>query len=45
MILGPTIRKVIISRSIRTLGTMLSNGVAIVDDIRLAKPDRRQRLL
>ena len=35
-ILGPTLRKVIISRSIRTLGMMLTNGVAITDAIRLA---------
>ncbi len=35
-IIGPMLRKVIISRSIRTLGTMLANGVAIIDSIRLA---------
>jgi type IV pilus assembly protein PilC len=35
-ILGPMLRKVIISRSIRTLGTMLSNGVAIIDAVKLA---------
>jgi type IV pilus assembly protein PilC len=35
-ILGPMLRKVIISRSIRTLGTMLANGVAIMDSIKLA---------
>jgi type IV pilus assembly protein PilC len=32
---GPTIRKVIISRSIRTLGTMINNGVAVLDAIQL----------
>ena len=35
-ILGPMFRKVIISRSIRTLGTMLQSGVPIMDAIRLA---------
>ncbi len=35
-ILGPMFRKVIISRSIRTLGTMLANGVPIIDSIKLA---------
>lgn len=35
-ILGPMFRKVIISRSIRTLGTMLQSGVPIIDAIRLA---------
>ncbi len=35
-ILGPMFRKVIISRSIRTLGTMLANGVSIVDSIKLS---------
>lgn len=34
-ILGPMFRKVTISRSIRTLGTMLSSGVPTVDSIRL----------
>lgn len=34
-ILGPTFRKVIISRSIRTLGTMLGAGVSVVDSIKL----------
>ena len=34
-ILGPTFRKVIISRSIRTLGTMLASGVSVVDSIKL----------
>ena len=34
-ILGPTFRKVIISRSIRTLGTMLGAGVSMVDSIKL----------
>ncbi|MEA1950240.1 MAG: type II secretion system F family protein, partial [Planctomycetota bacterium] len=34
-ILGPTFRKVIISRSIRTLGTMLKSGVSMVDSITL----------
>jgi type IV pilus assembly protein PilC len=35
-ILGPMFRKVIISRSIRTLGTMLQSGVPIMAAIRLA---------
>ncbi|MGD0899139.1 MAG: type II secretion system F family protein [Thermoguttaceae bacterium] len=35
-IVGPMMRKVVISRSIRTLGTMLGNGVAIMDSIKLA---------
>lgn len=35
-ILGPMFRKVTISRSIRTLGTMLSSGVPIIEAIRLA---------
>jgi len=34
-IIGPTFRKVIISRSIRTLGTMIGNGVAVLDAIQL----------
>ena len=34
-ILGPMFRKVTISRSIRTLGTMLSSGVPMLDSIRL----------
>jgi len=35
-IIGPTFRKVTISRSIRTLGTMLASGVPIMDAIKLA---------
>ncbi len=35
-ILGPMFRKVTISRSVRTLGTMLANGVPIMDAIKLA---------
>jgi type IV pilus assembly protein PilC len=35
-IIGPMYRKVIISRSIRTLGTMVANGVPIMDAIRMA---------
>jgi len=35
-ILGPMFRKVIISRSIRTLGTMLASGVAMLDALRMA---------
>jgi type IV pilus assembly protein PilC len=35
-IIGPMLRKVIISRSVRTLGTMLANGVAVMDAIKLA---------
>jgi len=35
-IIGPMYRKVIISRSIRTLGTMLANGVPIMDAIKMA---------
>jgi type IV pilus assembly protein PilC len=34
-ILGPMFRKVTISRSIRTLGTMLAGGVSMLDAIRL----------
>ena len=34
-VIGKTFRKVIISRSIRTLGTMISNGVAVLDAIQL----------
>ena len=34
-VVGPTFRKVIISRSIRTLGTMITNGVAVLDAIQL----------
>ncbi len=34
-ILGPTFRKVILSRSIRTLGTMLGSGVSMVDSLKL----------
>jgi type IV pilus assembly protein PilC len=35
-IFGPMFRKVIISRCIRTLGTMLASGVPVVEAIRLA---------
>jgi type IV pilus assembly protein PilC len=35
-IVGPMFRKVIISRSIRTLGTMLQSGVSFMESIRLA---------
>jgi type IV pilus assembly protein PilC len=35
-IIGPMCRKVTISRSIRTLGTMLTSGVPVTDAIRLA---------
>ena len=35
-IIGPMFRKVTISRSIRTLGTMLTSGVPIMEAIRLA---------
>lgn len=35
-ILGPMFRKVTISRSIRTLGTMLASGVPVMEAIRLA---------
>jgi type IV pilus assembly protein PilC len=35
-IVGPMMRKVVLSRSIRTLGTMLANGVAVMESIRLA---------
>jgi type IV pilus assembly protein PilC len=35
-IIGPMFRKVIIGRSIRTLGTMLASGVPIMDAIKLA---------
>ncbi len=35
-ILGPMFRKVIISRGIRTLGTMLASGVPVIEALRLA---------
>jgi type IV pilus assembly protein PilC len=35
-IVGPVARKVTISRSIRTLGTMLASGVPIMDSLKLA---------
>ncbi len=35
-IVGPTVRKVIISRSIRTLGTLLANGVSMLDALKLS---------
>jgi type IV pilus assembly protein PilC len=35
-LIGPTYRKVIISRSLRTLATMIAAGVSIVDSIRLS---------
>lgn len=35
-VVGPMMRKVIISRSIRTLGTMVASGVSVLDAIRLA---------
>jgi len=35
-IVGPVVRKVTISRSIRTLGTMLTSGVPIMDSLKLA---------
>jgi type IV pilus assembly protein PilC len=35
-IVGPMFRKVTISRSIRTLGTMISSGVPVLDAIRLS---------
>jgi type IV pilus assembly protein PilC len=35
-ILGPVFRKVVISRSIRTLATMLSSGVSVVDSLKLS---------
>ena len=35
-IIGPMFRKVTISRSIRTLGTMLASGVPVMESIRLA---------
>ncbi len=35
-IVGPVVRKVTISRSIRTLGTMLASGVPIMDSLKLA---------
>jgi type IV pilus assembly protein PilC len=35
-IVGPMFRKVAISRSIRTLGTMLASGVGMLDSIRLS---------
>ncbi len=34
-IIGPTFRKVTISRSVRTLGTMLASGVPMLDALRL----------
>jgi len=35
-IIGPMMRKVIIGRSLHTLGTMLQNGVGVLDALRLA---------
>jgi type IV pilus assembly protein PilC len=35
-ILGPMFRKVIISRGIHTLGTMLTSGVSVIEGLRLA---------
>ncbi len=35
-IVGPTTRKVILSRSIRTLGTMVASGVSVLDALRLS---------
>ena len=35
-IIGPVSRKVIVSRSMRTLGTMIGSGVSMLDAIRLA---------
>ena len=35
-ILGPLFRKVAISRSLRTLGTMLASGVSVLDALRLS---------
>jgi len=35
-IVGPVVRKVTISRSIRTLGTMLASGVPVMDSLKLA---------
>lgn len=35
-ILGPTFRKVILSRTIRTLGTMLASGVPMLEALRLS---------
>ncbi len=35
-IIGPAVRKVILSRSIRTLGVMVEGGVSMLDAIRLA---------
>jgi type IV pilus assembly protein PilC len=35
-IVGPVIRKVIVSRSIRTLGTLLQSGVSILDALQLS---------
>jgi type IV pilus assembly protein PilC len=34
-LLGPMFRKVIISRSVRTLGTMLGSGVSVLESLRL----------
>jgi type IV pilus assembly protein PilC len=35
-IVGPVMRKVIVSRSIRTLGTLLASGVSILDALQLS---------
>ncbi len=35
-LMGPMTRKVVISRSIRTLGTMLSSGIPVLDALRLS---------
>ena len=42
-ILGPTFRKVIISRGIRTFGTMLKNGVPMLDALQLTADDPKQQ--
>ncbi len=35
-IIGPLVRKVILSRSVRTLGTMVESGVSMLDSLKLA---------
>jgi type IV pilus assembly protein PilC len=35
-LLGPTVRKIILGRSIRTLGAMMASGVSVLDALRLS---------
>ena len=42
-IIGPVIRKIAVARFTRTLGTLLSSGVPILDALDIVAQDRRQR--